>query len=250
MLEGQLLAFRPSTHSLVVRTAHQVVELNLPLYKEVRITFHPPKMCIGYYDGNQWQPCPYGREGPQCRDCWNRDMKKVFAVRDIRGFEEFYEKIKDKTYSIYLALYGSDVKVGVTSSARLEERLREQGALHYVEVFRIRGMDRAYEVEEYLMQALGLKGSVSNKAKLNGQDNLERLREAYERVKELGVAPVLPFRVRRNYIRVFPSAKRARAIEGKVLGFRGNLVFFKGEGGIYYDVITYHIGERVKVWRI
>jgi len=248
-MRGHILSYRPSTHTLIFRNGSHIGELRIPLFQSIHLIFQGPKRCIGYYDGSQWRECPTGSPGPQCRECREKDMKKVFTVRDIRGFEELYEKIKDKTYSIYLALYGEQVKVGVTRADRLEERLREQGAMHYVELYRIRGMDRAYEMERFLQQALGLKGAVRNEAKVRGDDRLEKLREAYDRVVALNVRRPLPFVVRRNAFRTFPTAKRAHGIRGKVISFRGNLVFFRNEEGIFYDIMTAHIGEVMEVKR-
>ena len=89
------------------------------------------RRCTGYSMGiGERVPCPEFREissGSQCNECRGKDVYSDYvsgnSTPDV-----------DADFSVYLAQCGSEIKVGVTRSKRLENRWVEQGADHAAEI--------------------------------------------------------------------------------------------------------------------
>ncbi len=255
----QLISYKPWKHTLVYRIDDRVNEIKLEIKKPISLEFKEVRKCIGYFDGKQWHKCPYDADvskGYQCEYCKNKDIKKLHTVLDKKGFEDIFEKIRYKDYSIYFALFGDKVKCGVTSTRRFKDRLIEQGAGYFVEIARINDMEIAYAVEEYLKQMLGLADAIKSRDKLNGNDKISVLIQKLDELREIDLSQfsiTLPekFKVYKNPIKTFPDAKESMdRIDGRIEGFRANIIFFSNNDEIYYNIITYNIGKFFTLNRI
>jgi hypothetical protein len=90
------------------------------------------KVCTGSFPAGDYRPCP--RSLPvssfdQCRQCsssWIGVQECVFEPQ-CEG-ERCDSAICRKEHTIYMAFFGTKAKIGMTTSARLQERGTEQGA--------------------------------------------------------------------------------------------------------------------------
>jgi hypothetical protein len=212
----------------------------LRLGTSLNMEFSENRFCKGYFDGEKNHRCQSLAPGvSQCPYCRQKDITQLYACADERGFEEKFEKIKDFEYSVYLAVFGSKVKCGVTRADRIGFRTYEQGARHYAEVARIRGMKDAYAIEQYLQKAYGFANSASATDKLIENDNIAKLKEGIESIKGdnyVGKAMIENPAISHNHLQSFEAAEHSDSISGKVVCTRSSLVFFFDAGIKYIDI--------------
>jgi hypothetical protein len=212
----------------------------LGIGKTVNMGFSGQRFCKGYFDGERNHRCQdLVPDVSQCPSCRDKDITRLYACADERGFEEKFEKIKDFEYSIYLAVFGQKIKCGVTRADRLCLRTYEQGARHYAEVARVRGMKQAYGIEQYLQKAYGFANSASATDKLIEKDDISGLKGSIEEIKGdnyVGPALVKDPAIAHNSLQSFESAEHSDSISGKLICTRSSLVFFFASGIKYLDI--------------
>ena len=208
--------------------------------KKLNLGFSENRFCKGYFDGEKNYRCEDQVPGvSQCPSCREKDITHLYACADERGYEEKFAQIKDFEYSVYLAVFGSKVKCGVTRADRIGIRTYEQGARYYAEVARVRGMKDAYGIEQYLQKAYGFANSSSASDKLIEKDNVSALRKGIEDIKGDNYAssalianPVISH----NPLQSFESAEPSDCVNGKVICTRSSLIFFFDLGVKYMDL--------------
>ncbi len=109
---------------------HEVSEFDLD---EVDFFTSKKKTCIGYFDGDNYVPCPKNarvEKYAQCPDC----SKEVFLPFQECVFEPRCDGEKcdidfcRREHVLYIAFYDTRMKIGMSSTRRVERRLIEQGA--------------------------------------------------------------------------------------------------------------------------
>jgi hypothetical protein len=191
------------------------------------------KACVGYSDMEGRNPCPHGERGvAQCPLCTFKDIAKVHTRLDFTGYEEVAEQFLNRPYSIYLVSFGNLVKCGVTKRERVAERVREQGADYFVELMRLENGKDTYEMEALLQQEYGFRNAIRNdtKLKLLGKENKEPLEKALALLKEsvaFGEFVCPDACVKKLEYNVPASFEAADSIEGRIIGAKGQLLFFE-----------------------
>lgn len=191
------------------------------------------KACIGYADMEGRKMCPHREKGvAQCPLCAFRDVAKVHTRLDFTGYEDVAEQFIYRPYSIYLASFGHLVKCGVTKRERVLERVREQGADYFVELMRLENGKDAYEMEALLQQEYGFRNAIwtDTKLRLLGKESKEPLEKALALLKEsvaFGEFVWEGARVEKLEYNIPSSFEVADCIEGKILGAKGQLLFFE-----------------------
>ncbi|HHT75182.1 MAG TPA: DUF2797 domain-containing protein [Methanomassiliicoccaceae archaeon] len=110
------------------------------------------RRCIGSFDGD-YRPCPTRRpvgRFHQCRECmgsWADVQRCVFEPQCIGDGCE-HNDFCGRRHVVYLAAFGTLVKVGMTSAARLRRRGIEQGADAIVPVLMCRDRQEARRLEK------------------------------------------------------------------------------------------------------
>lgn len=134
----------------------------LPLNGEISLKLMG-RGCAGRWDGETYVPCasPMAPYCPKCREVWPCAL--------CTGECLLSEPICLEEHSVYLALFRPDiVKVGVTKTRRLKNRLREQGADVGVEVMRVADGREARVIERDLAKLI--PDRVTAVEKLDGFD--------------------------------------------------------------------------------
>ncbi len=211
---------------------------SIELKGELKINFVGPKSCIGFKSRNNRYQCPYHYEGRiQCPFCGSKDISRIYTRHDFSGYEDLEEEFSKKQFSIYLVSFGDRVKCGVTQAERIKDRVKEQGADYYAEIMRLKGPE-AYEMERLLQSHFGFKNAVQSRTKLKllGNSRPDLLEQAI-----VDVESTAPFN---EYLLDAPMPKKinysvpekwsiAEAIDGKILGAKGPLVFFENSNGAH-----------------
>ncbi len=202
--------------------------------------FSEQRFCKGYFDGERNHRClDLVPDVSQCPSCRDKDITRLYACADERGFEEKFERIKDFEYSIYLAVFGQKIKCGVTRADRLCLRTYEQGARHYAEVARVKGMKQAYGIEQYLQKAYGFANSANATDKLIENDDIASLKNSIDEIKGdnyVGQALIKDPAIAHNPLQSFESAEHSDCINGKLICTRSSLAFFFAAGIKYLDL--------------
>jgi hypothetical protein len=110
----------------------ELAELELEVGQRIDWRLSEEKVCTGHFENGTYIPC--SRSLPvssfdQCRGCsasWIGVQECVFEPQ-CDG-ERCESAICRKEHTIYMAFFGTKSKIGMTTSARLQERGTEQGA--------------------------------------------------------------------------------------------------------------------------
>lgn len=195
--------------------------------------FSGPKRCVGYNDGKSWHVCPNSAvNSAQCPTCSCRDIKKIYTRFDFSGYEELREKQKEEPRSIYLAYFGgTKVKCGVTRTERVEERLREQGAVLWCEALRFDDAEEAYVMEQRLQNVFGFRNAMYSNEKIRVLNDIreEVLESALGKIRSAGLDLVDGGRINRNGYAVPAEFSVSESLDGEVTGSKGEWIFFRKE---------------------
>lgn len=148
--------FVPHLEAYDVRS-QQVVELPLDT---LDMTVSEGRWCVGSFDGG-YRPCPSRRavrDQAQCRDCmgdWAPVQRCVFEPQ-CTGDRCEHKDFCGRQHVVYLAFYGTLVKVGMTSAGRVERRGIEQGADAIAPVVMCKDRQEARALEKEVSRRLKL----------------------------------------------------------------------------------------------
>jgi hypothetical protein len=235
---GHFILFTPQACEAKFWESGEVKSVPLPSLGKVE--FSEEKRCIGHNDGERMHPCPIEAEGKrQCGYCASRDISRMYTRLDVKGLEAQYSEFKNQEFSIYLASFGSLVKCGITRRKRLVERTFEQGCDCYCEIAHANDADTAYALESAVHSELRVRSAITMKQKirelLSGVDGQPVLEHCMEAVKKSGILQEWEGELKITRPKHFRPEKfqLTDALEGKILGTKGQLVFFERNGATY-----------------
>ena len=112
---------------------HEEVEFDL---EDVRFLVSRKKVCIGRWDWDRYVPCP--KQAPvtkfgQCQECAGESfIKKQECIFEPECDGEICDSdFCRREHVLYIAFYDTRMKIGMSSSRRVDKRLVEQGADAY-----------------------------------------------------------------------------------------------------------------------
>lgn len=223
--------------------------LELPLKEVVSVNFSSERSCIGYNDGKKIHPCPSAYVGKkQCSLCAQRDIARVYTRLDYSGFEAFYENFRNQEFSIYLASFAHIVKCGVTRSARLMERVREQGADYFCEIAKTNDADSAYSLESAVHQHFPIRSGLTSSQKLKlmyVESNSNRLSACVQAILESGLLSGFEgsMKVHKLNYQIPKSFSEAKNIDGRIISAKGQILFFEKDGSNYAINMSKKVGS-------
>ncbi len=210
----------------------------LPLFDQYLHFKLGKRYCIGYYKNGKRHPCPENNEvrhGYQCELCKRLDenLPCVQCVGICRNPKRRPKCMKE-TYYLYLAVFGSMLKVGISIEHRIRQRLVEQGADFGVRLFTITDGALARIEEQKIRKYLNIVDRVNGNEKhrhLNGNDDesINIIKKAIELLKKkYNFSPTICDL--RHYYRIkdiktkFINLDEGTVIKGKVISVKGNLI--------------------------
>ena len=231
--------------------------------KKLNISIHKEKFCIGhkineteYYFCNKTVPNTY----IQCYQCQRMDFSRCFITCDpSRGQEsctnrEAYEYCQRTPRSVYLALIGSEIKVGISFNPL--KRWINQGADVAIEVWRAKNGLEARKIEILISseldisQAVNIRNKIESIGKYNKKALLD-LRKKKEKValllqdsdyeyvespllnKEVYLAKYYGNIPMLNLKPIFVDLSNNPYINGRVIGMKGSLLVTKVRNTYY-----------------
>ncbi|MFA5077416.1 MAG: DUF2797 domain-containing protein [Candidatus Micrarchaeia archaeon] len=230
-MRGHMISFLPlqGTLSFWGEGGPEAAELK----GELSLSFSAERFCTGYNDGEHMHRCPILFPGKkQCAPCASRDISRMYTRLDYAGFEAAYEKFRGQQFSVYVTSFAHVLKCGVTRTARLHERVTEQGADFFAEIARTEDAESAYSIEYAAQQAFGLRNGVTSSQKmklLKIGPQRERIEQCVSRIIESGLLSGVEGEMKVNALahKVPAAFEEAREIEGAVTGNKGQLLFFR-----------------------
>ena len=127
------------------------------------------RKCVGFWSEAGRQPCPTSAEVSKniCDSCKAAD--RYLLCRECVGASCINQKVRDQCevgeYFIYLASFGSLLKVGISRSRRFYERLIEQGADFGTKIAEVRDGLRVRAYEQEIAKWLNITDFVSGDTK-------------------------------------------------------------------------------------
>jgi hypothetical protein len=200
------------------------------------------KFCIGYSKSGKYRHCPDSNEidsGRQCSICKSLDenLPCVQCMGLCTNMKQRKRCMSD-SYSIYLASFGSLIKVGITQEFRLKQRLVEQGADFGAKITTLQDgrMIRVYE--QRIKRYLGITDRVLGTQKHSHlfSDPKECIKGINGSIKKLNLSPlkeimrdpeIFDMRSYYNLIDVKPSfetVEKGLEINGRVICVKGNMI--------------------------
>ncbi len=145
--------------------------------------------------------------------------------------------VKDcfEPHVVYIALFGSMVKIGVTREKRLPCRLKEQGADAGIPIACVEDGERARRIEQEYSRKLQIPDRISTEDMVKAVSEFDiSILERYADIFGTGCMYVInynPLRITGNPIKITPG--KGLRIGGEVAGNRGKAIFLR-RGDIYY----------------
>ncbi len=209
------------------------------------------KFCTGFSRNGKSAECPWQRtveDGWKCGECMLNDQ--FFMCIRCSGKECINPKrrneCRNEMYFVYLAAFGSVIKVGVSHEYRIMERLVEQGADFGAKIAYARDGMLVRKLEQEIKEHLGVTDRLRGKEKNNfilSDPNMEvaNIMASVKRLRNNGfnqhlIEPRI-YDLRGHY-RIFDLDGSPRFMEigeggdvrGKVVAVKGNLVILKNDG--------------------
>jgi hypothetical protein len=218
-----------------------------PLKGSLNLEILPEKQCIGSRNADRsYSLCEnaVGAWKTQCKTCEAKDVwlpcvkckgNTCFAGEEAKNFCETAK------FCVYLALFGSIVKVGVSAEKRLTERFLEQGADMGVKI--AFGNGRTCRQLEAKISGLGIRDAVSYQTKIISLHQLypAALRNTFSHVKSKfsGIEDCFePIDLSRYYLKIMDQPRYLHVepmmLNDKILGAKGQLLFL--ESGYVLDM--------------
>lgn len=122
------------------------------------------RTCVGRFDGDRYVPCPSSVEEPGLAQCPACASESVIPVQECLFEPRCEGELCDsplcrREHVLYLAFYDTDVKIGMSSSRRVDRRLVEQGADAYSIIGSFPNRRRARLEEKRISQGLRIPQS-------------------------------------------------------------------------------------------
>lgn len=212
------------------------------------------RFCIGYMKNGRHFDCPEKRSVDRekvCRTCALND--DFFLCMKCTG-EECINEIQRpacmmNNYYIYLAAFGTILKVGISYERRLLERLVEQGADMGAKIGMVKDGKLVRLVEQQIRKELNITDRLSGAEKqrvLFGSPNVAaaNIIQAFNRLKSNGLSQHLIHPeiynlqsiYRLSSVTALPKAvqpKEGVKLEGEVIAAKGNIIILKNPDGLF-----------------
>jgi hypothetical protein len=202
------------------------------------------KKCIGYRKNGNRVVCdnPTDKYNWQCDECKNKDQY-FNCVRCDGECINPPQRVAcmRNNYSLYLAGFGSLLKVGISVGFRLEQRLMEQGADFGVKVLDVRDGKEVRKLEKRVSNILGVSDRLTGEQKaeqLLGDPNLcmKNINEALKKLNENGIVSEPEIIDMRRFYRLenvtnpeFLEIKQGMVLKGRCVSAKGNLLVLDGD---------------------
>lgn len=136
----------------------RVVEFDL---EDVRFIVGKGRTCIGRWEGDTYIPCPKKTQVSnfsQCQECASESFIPFQeCIFDPKCDGEMCDvQFCKREHVLYLAFYDTKVKVGMSSSRRVERRLVEQGADAFAIIGSFGTRKKARDAEKEISSRLGV----------------------------------------------------------------------------------------------
>ena len=237
---------------LVARDGKKTVKIKL-FDESISLTLGK-KTCIGYTKNGTHFECPAKRSVENervCRECALND--DFFLCMKCTGEECINEPQRptciENKYFLYLAAFGSILKVGISYEFRVLERLIEQGADMGAKIGMIKDGKLARTVEQKIMHELNICDRVSGLDKqkmLFGSLNVASINifNAYNKLRGNGLSSYLInpeiYNLQSIYrissVKSMPSnmeVKEGTSLVGDVIAAKGNIIIMKNGTGLF-----------------
>ncbi len=222
--------------------------------------------CIGHFVNGRHVKCPGNRvvNDANCNECKLRD--DFFMCMKCDGSECINKKqrsgCEENIYFIYLAAFGSILKVGISYRFRLMERLIEQGADFGAKIAAVKDGKEVRTIEQKIKHDLNIVDRLTGEQKqglLFGNPNtcIENIFSSINTLKNNGGIEMVQPEVYdlRGYYRLENvvlepeklKIKNGTKIEGSVVAAKGNIVIVKN-GGSFLSFNSHDlIGREIKL---
>ncbi|MCE5297217.1 MAG: DUF2797 domain-containing protein [Euryarchaeota archaeon] len=145
------------------------------------------KRCVGRFDHDGYHRCPEAMpvskfdQCPRCASAWIEHQQCIFEP--MCNGERCASGICRKEHTVYMAFFGENAKIGMTTSTRLEGRGIEQGADAIVPLVRAANRLEGRKAEKGISQLLRVTQFVPRKkavALLSGSVSWNRIEQIYK----------------------------------------------------------------------
>jgi len=225
------------------------------------------KKCIGHFKKGKLVPCPnkktinYGRH---CNRCSMED--DFFLCMRCTGEECINEKqrnsCKENKYFIYIALFNSLSKVGISFDRRIMERLIEQGADFGAKIALIQDGKLVREIEQKISKELKIRDRVQGIQKhknlfCNPNNSIKQLVSIISSLRSNGFSKYLIhpeiYDLREFYhldnVHKEPEYKEVETgmrLEGNVVAAKGNIIILQKNNEFYTINAHRLIGREIR----
>jgi len=195
---------------------------------ELCFTFHG-RGCAGAFVDGKYVHCD-SNSAPYCERCELIDYCTICRGECLKIQKDCLQE-----HTVYLAFFAPDiVKVGVTRSNRLNDRLREQGADRGAVLATFPDGERARQEEQYISQ--NIPSIVSTESKLAGLNRKPNLRLWQKVIKSFGVSSdiALDYFTEPLWMSPLPlKAHTGTTITGEVVGLKGPVMVLEKFNTLY-----------------
>ena len=210
------------------------------------------KYCTGYAKNGRQHECPKRRivdNEKVCRECALND--DFFLCMKCTGEECINEPQRSacmkNNYNIYLAAFGTMLKVGISYEPRLLERLIEQGADMGAKIGTVQDGKLVRMMEQKIRAGLGITDRMTGIEKHNmlfGNINTASINifNAYTKLKSSGFSLSGPeiydlqSIYRLSSVSTMPqmfNVQEGASLDGNIIAAKGNLIIVKTETGMF-----------------
>ncbi|MBY8999388.1 MAG: DUF2797 domain-containing protein [Candidatus Heimdallarchaeota archaeon] len=253
-----------------------VYRKSIELNQTLNLAITDEKICIGHsIDKNNYYLCSNiaDEKYNRCYSCEQNDFEKCFLLCDASkpygncaNNPAAYKYCKSHLCSVYLAMVGNEIKVGVSFSPR--KRWINQGADVAIEVFRAKNGFEARILEKEISKSLGITQAIRKtlKAKKLNFDLSKSITKFHELKAE-----VVGFLKKQNYVSqesnllykettlapyygditnlssnpILNEVEKTKQIVGKVVGVKGKLLVTQINNSYYVTNLSKIIGRVI-----
>lgn len=240
------------------------------------MVINPERICIGHsINKKEYHLCstPTDKQYTRCYSCEQKDFERCFLFCDAsKPFgncsqnPQAYEYCKTYPCSIYIALIGNKLKVGVSFNPL--KRWINQGADVAVEIFRAKNGFEARKLEKEISSILNIPQTIrkiqkARKINFDLNQSLPKFTEVKEKVisllesnkveslesnllyQDTYLASFYGKISRINVNPIFNDIDKTKHIVGTIVGVKGNLIVTKVDQSYYVSNLSRAIGYTV-----
>lgn len=206
---------------LTVRENEGFIRRPMHSGQSVKFGFTEGRRCVGYISDNGRIPCPNFESlesGRQCYLCRQRDIQVDYV--EGRSGEQ-----RSGRHSVYMAVAGGNIKVGITRSRRVMRRWIEQGASYASVIKECESAQEALDVESQLSEN-GISERIMKVSKYESVENEKQLLE--NKIREAGYEDdIVNVQQKSMYSRpkrILDYVKDGK-VSGEITGVKGQIIY-------------------------